>query len=280
MTATRPDTAQPDSSRFDDALIGAGLLAGGANVIMQLSWPGVGYGVVESKVESGNVFKGPFKRTRTTLTYLAVATMGTEEEKKKYRLAVNKSHAQVRSTETSPVQYNAFDPQLQLWVAACLYKGFEDVYRYLVPGRMDDDTADRFYAAAAPLGTTLQVKPKMWPADRAAFEEYWTRSLEQVSIDGTVREYLYGIATVKFLPKLLYLPLRGINKFVTTGFLPPEFREQMRLPWSDRDQRRFEKLMHAHAVVIKRMPRALRQFPYNLCMWDLRRRLRTGRPLV
>jgi uncharacterized protein (DUF2236 family) len=40
--------------------------AGAANVIMQLSWPEVGYGVAESKVDSGNLLKHPWKRARTT----------------------------------------------------------------------------------------------------------------------------------------------------------------------------------------------------------------------
>ena len=52
--------------------------AGAANVIMQLSSPGVGYGVVESKVDSGNLLKHPWKRARTTFQYLAVAILGTE----------------------------------------------------------------------------------------------------------------------------------------------------------------------------------------------------------
>ena len=39
--------------------------AGPANVIMQLSWPPVGHGVVESKVDSGNLLKHPWKRART-----------------------------------------------------------------------------------------------------------------------------------------------------------------------------------------------------------------------
>lgn len=33
----------------------------------------MGYGVVESTVESGNVFRHPIERNRTTSTYLAVA---------------------------------------------------------------------------------------------------------------------------------------------------------------------------------------------------------------
>ena len=54
-------------------MLGVGLLAGGANVVMQLSRPGVGYGVVESRVESGRIDRHPIKRARTTFTYLAVS---------------------------------------------------------------------------------------------------------------------------------------------------------------------------------------------------------------
>ena len=99
---------------------------------MQLSAPGVGYGVLESPVDSGNVYKHPFKRARTTGTYLAAATVGTDEDRESIRRAVDTAHAQVRSTERSPVSYNAFDPRLQLWVAACLYRYFVDQHELSV----------------------------------------------------------------------------------------------------------------------------------------------------
>ena len=118
--------------------MGVALLAGPANVIMQLARPGVGYGVKESRVESGRVDRHPIKRARTTFTYLAVASKGTDAQKAAYRRAVNKAHAQVYSTDESPVKYNAFDKDLQMWVAACLYKGGVDVYRLFV-GELDDD---------------------------------------------------------------------------------------------------------------------------------------------
>ncbi|MBK1782728.1 oxygenase MpaB family protein [Prauserella cavernicola] len=274
-------TARPETMRAvrDDMVIGAGLLAGGANIIMQLARPGVGYGVVESRVDDGNVYTRPLKRTRTTLTYLAVATLGTDEERQAYRRAVDRQHRQVYSTADSPVRYSAMDPRLQLWVAACLYKGFEDVY-HVFAGRLEPDELDAVYRAAAPLGTTLQVREDMWPADRAAFERYWNGALAQVSIDDTVREYLLGIATLAFLPKPLRTLFGPGNRFVTTGFLPQRFRDEMRLPWSPRHQRRWDRLMRAIAAVVRRLPRPLREFPYNAYLWDLRRRLRTGRPLV
>ncbi|MET8847783.1 oxygenase MpaB family protein [Amycolatopsis sp. NPDC004625] len=258
-----------------DAVVGAGLLVGSANVIMQLSRAPVGYGVLESRVDSGNLFRHPVKRTRTTLTYLAVATMGTDAERAAYRQGVDRAHAQVHSTASSPVAYNAFDTDLQLWVAACLYKGFEDVYRAFVGGE-----PERFYAEAAPLGTTLQVRPEMWPADRVAFEEYWTGGVAAAGIDDTVRRYLTRIVDLEFLPRVLAVPGRRFHRFVTTGFLPPRFRDEMRLPWTPADQRRFDALLAALGRVVRVLPGPVRRFPFNVLLADLRWRLRTGRPPV
>src|ERR1700756_2971731 len=108
--------------RLADLLNPAAVLLPAANVIMQLSAPPVGYGVLESPVDSGNVYKHPYKRARTTGTYLAAATVGTDKDREAIRQAVDAAHARVRSTPESPVPYNAFDPALQLWVAACLYR--------------------------------------------------------------------------------------------------------------------------------------------------------------
>jgi uncharacterized protein (DUF2236 family) len=76
---------------FDDGLMGVALLAGPANVIMQLARPEVGYGVVESRVESGRTDLHPVKRARTTFTYLAVASRGTDEQKAAYRRATRRT---------------------------------------------------------------------------------------------------------------------------------------------------------------------------------------------
>ncbi|GAA2787101.1 oxygenase MpaB family protein [Saccharopolyspora taberi] len=270
----------PTTRPLDEMIVGAGLIAGSANVIMQLGRPGVGYGVLESKVDSGNLFHRPWKRTRTTFTYLAVATLGTDDEKRKFRQAVNRVHAHVRSDESSPVRYNAFDRELQMWVAACMYKGFEDSYEALSGKPIPEQQRESLYSAAAPLGTTLQVPPEMWPASREDFAEYWAEGLEQISIDEPVRELLLDIAALRFLPTALSVLFGRFNEFITTGFLPETFREQMHLTWTARDQRRFDRITTAIGAIALRLPRPLRQFPFGLLLWDLRRRIRTGRPLV
>lgn len=211
-------------------MTGLGLLAGSANVIMQLGHPAVGYGVFESRVESGQINRHPIKRTRTTLSYLAVAGMGDDETKAAYRKATNRSHAAVKSTPDSPVKYSAFDPTLQLWVAACLYRGLEDVYVALY-GPPDPDTVDEMYQACHVLGSTLQMPPEMWPADRAAFEKYWDAALDDIHIDPTIRRYLHGIASATFTKPAVLHPLIGpFFRFVTTGFLPQRFGTRWNWP--------------------------------------------------
>ena len=273
----------PWRAGIDDGLMGVALLAGPANVIMQLARPGVGYGVLESRVESGRVDTHPIKRARTTFTYLAVATRGTEGQKRAYRQAVNQAHAQVFSTPQSPVRYNAFDPDLQLWVAACLYKGGVDVYRTFV-GEMDEQTADQHYADSMALGTMLQVPAEMWPADRAAFDRYWQDSLAKVHIDDSVREYLYPIAVSRVKGVRLPRPLQNLGEsvalLITTGFLPQRFRDEMRLDWNADKQREFDRLMVAIRLANNLAPPFVRAFPFNVLLHDLDWRVRTGRPLV
>lgn len=266
-----------------ETLSGMMLLAGSANVIMQLARPGVGWGVLESPVESGRADIHPFKRARTTFTYLAVAAMGDDAQKTAFRKAVDGAHRQVRSSSDSAVRYNAFDPELQLWVAACLYKGAVDVYR-IFNGEMDDETAERYYRESMTLGTTLQVRPEMWPADRVAFDKYWAEQLEEVRIDEPVRAYLYRIAAVRMRGVTLPGPFHKLVErpmvLITTGFLPQRFRDEMRLPWNDRKQQQFDALMTVLGVVNNFLPRVFRQLPFNALMWDVNRRIKLGRALV
>jgi uncharacterized protein (DUF2236 family) len=270
-----------------DTLTGLAFAAGGANVVMQLSRLPVGHGVALSKVDSGRVDKHPLKRLRTTSAFLVIALLGTEEERLAIREEINRAHSAVRSEPTDPVQYNAFDPELQLWVAACLYKGAEDIY-ILYHGTPDPATIDKvLYPHCKRLGTTLQVTDEMWPADRAAFEEYWNAGIAKIEMDDLTRGYLQGVANLSFVVAPLGIfgaplrpLLRPIGRFLTLGFLPQPFRDELGLPWSDRGQRGFDALIRAAVAVTRKLPRPLREFPLNAYLWDARRRIRKGRRIV
>ncbi len=270
MTATAAAASADIDLR--DLVDGAMLLASTATAVMQLARPAVGYGVLESTVESAQAMRHPFRRLRNTITYMSVAVMGTDEERAYYRRQVNRAHAMVRSTSDSPVSYNAFDPRLQLWVAACLYRGGMDV-RTRLHGPLDEATADAIYRQCRRFGTSLQVPEHMWPADRAAFEEYWACALAELRIDPPVRDYLNGLIMLDYLPRPFGTALAPLNRFLTTGFLPPPFREQMQLDWTERDQRQFDLLIEMIASVNRLLPAPVTRFPFNASLHELRLRM-------
>ena len=275
------DVPVPDGFKMSRhmSMIGA-RLAGPANFTMQLAWPGVGYGVLNSRVESGSALKHPIKRSRTTFTYLAVAMLGTEQDRTAFRQAVNRQHAQVVSTPDEPVQYRAMDPRLQTWVAACLYYGTVDMIEKM-HGPLDDATADALYAYGARFGTTLQMPAEAWPVDRAAFDRYWEDSLAEVRIDEPVREMLMTLIRLDNMPWWLKNKRSAaFGIFITTGFLPPAFREAMKLAWTDDDQAKFDRLMKRYGRHERLMPRFLRALPFRMLLWDMRLRKRLGLALV
>ena len=282
-TELHRDPAPPVTRRsapgITDAIDSLGAASGVANVIMQLSWPEVGWGVRESRVDTGNVYKRPLKRARTTFQYLAVATLGSDDDKRVYREEVTRIHRRVHSTPDSPVKYSALDPRLQMWVAACLYIGFEDVFEWL-HGRMTDADREAFYRSAPTLGTTLQVRPEQWPATRAEFEEYWREGMSRIRFDEPVREHLVGLSELRMLPQPATALFGRASKWVTTGFLHREFRDALGLPWSPRDQRRFERFLAVTAAVNGVLPQAVRTVTYRVLLLDLKWRLRTGRTLM
>ena len=271
-----------------DRLYGLGLAAGGANVVMQLARLPIGHGVARSTVESGRVDRRPIKRLRTTTAFLVIASLGTRQERLTLRRQINRVHALVRSNPGDPVAYDAFDPELQLWVAACLYKGFEDIIE-IVEGRPPDpELVDRvLYPHGRRFATTLQVGPELWPEDRAAFERYWQQGVASIEMDDLTRDYLVRIIDQGFLleplgplGRALTPLLRRSGRFTTLGFLPEPFRAELGLPFTDRQARAHRRLFRAIGATQRHMPRAVRQLPLNLYLSDTRRRLRQGRPVV
>ncbi len=242
------------------------MLSGTANVVMQLARPEVGRAVSTSDAPSA-LFNDPSRRRRTTVGYLAVATHGTAAERAAYRRGVNTSHAPVAG---------AMDPEHQWWVAACLYRAFEESFE-LVHGPVDREA---LLAEGRVLGGLLQVPEVAWPTSRAAFAHAWREAEGQIRIDDDVRDYLSRVIRMRYLPKPPHDSLIDRRARVVTGFLPPAFREEMRLSWSAADQRWFERFTRRVGAVVRRLPRAGQEYPFRSSIREVRERLAAGEPAL
>ena len=205
--------------------------AAAANVVMQMARPGVGYGVVESKVDSGSILKHPWKRARTTFQYLAVGDFRVGRGPRGVPRG-GRRRTQVRqSTAESPVKYNAFDRDLQMWVAACLFVGLEDTYQ-LLRGEMTAGQAEQFYRSAWTLGTTCRS-----PRTNGRPPEPNSTPTGTPPAGGghrpAVRDYLIDLVNLRMINPVLGLPFRPLLKFLTVGFLAPVFRDALGVKWSE-----------------------------------------------
>ncbi len=284
VTRMKPSRKRPRVTRPADLVTAIGPSLAGANVIMQLANPKVGYGVHESRVPSGNAIKRPIKRGRTTGTFLAVALMGTDDDMAYIHDAVGRVHDQVYSTATSPVRYSGNDSRLQLWVAVCLLKYFIDQYELLY-GPLSAEEKEMVLTQAHPLGTALNVPRERWPATYDDLLVYWNAELASLRIDDPVRDELRSLADLSFLEyrvgplgTLAHITLGSSLAYAIKAGLPPEFREMMRWRWTERDERRYQRALAGFRLVDPLVAPVLRGI-FRLNLVDLRVRRKLGIPV-
>lgn len=244
------------------------IMGGGRAILLQLANPAIGHGVAHHS----DFTNRPLDRLHATLTYVYAVSCGTPEEVRAVRRRVNQAHVPVRSDHGSGSEerpaYNAFTPELQLWVVATLYDSARTVHDQVF-GPLGEREADEMYRDYAMLGVELQVPRELWPADRAAFEAYWAKQLGLLRTDATTR----NVATKLLNPRTGPVWLRAampVGRLLTAGLLPPDVRDAFELPWSARDQKRFDRLMRFSAVVYPTLPRTIRHWPKNHYLKALR----------
>ena len=232
----------------------------GATVAWQMAMPGVGRGVARHS----QTLQRPLDRLRATMGYVYAVTLGTEADRARIARHVNRAHRPVHGDG-----YNAFDPALQLWVAATLYRGALDVHA-LFAGPVAREDRESLYREAWAFGRTLQVRDEDWPPDVAAFERWWETQERSLSVDPEVRAYLQAVLAGGRAPWYLR-PAMPLQHFVTRGLLPPRLRALYGLPWSRRDENRWQAFRRWAPRLYWTAPRVLRQWPARHYLGQLRR---------
>lgn len=258
-----PHPDLPDSA--GDAV----LIAGGARaILLQIAHPAIGRGVLEHS----DFDDRPLDRLWSTLGYAYAVVFGTDAERAAAVRLVNRAHAPVRGALDDGQRYTAYDPALQMWVAATLYDTAVTVHAELF-GPLDERTADAFYASYSALGTSLQVPAEAWPADRAAFREYWDAMLPALSADASTRALSRRLMFATSLPAHLRAAM-PLARLVTAGLLPPPVRELYGVRWTPRAARRYSRIMRVAGAVWPLLPRGIRQWPKSYALRTITLRAR------
>jgi uncharacterized protein (DUF2236 family) len=118
------------------------VLFGGARaLLMQAAHPLV----IAGARKTGFYQRNPWRRLQRTLALTYTITFGSREEALAAAERINAVHRSVRGVDdVTGLPYDAFDPELLLWVHACLV---DSALRFeqLTVGRLDDGGRERFH---------------------------------------------------------------------------------------------------------------------------------------
>lgn len=254
----------PDDTAIQRIVAEACVLAGaGRAILLQVAHPKVAQGVAEHS----NFAEHPFKRLRGTLDYVYGTTLGTPEESAWVAGTVNRIHTYVKGPG-----YSANDPDLQLWVAATLYKSALEIYELLL-GPMPRAMQEEFCKESAVYSTLLGCPEEMWPSSVAEFEEYWDSALAALVVSDEAKRICRDLLYSRAVPWVLR-PLLPVNRLITTGLLPERLREEFGLVWDEGRERLFRSGLRMARLTYPRVPRQVRRLPTAFYMQYFRRRFR------
>ena len=245
-----------------DAVLIAG---GGRAILLQIAEPAVGAGVAAHSDFSSR----PLDRLHATLTFVYTQVYGTDAEKGLVARRVNRAHAPVSgdgSADAPP--YSAFDPHLQLWVAATLYDTATRVHE-LIYGPLDDAAADELYAEYSIIGTALQMPAELWPEDRASFRAWFDDHVEELQVTPAARAVCWQLLTARSAP-VWVRALLPVVRLATAGLLPPRLRRPYGFVWTPKQRRRFDRMIRVARFVWPKLPRGIRHLPVRFYLGRFR----------
>jgi uncharacterized protein (DUF2236 family) len=145
------------------------VLFGGARaILMQAAHPLV----IAGARETGFYERDPWKRLERTLMLTYAITFGTTDEAHRAADRINRVHGQVSGVDpVTGKPYDAFDPDLLLWVHACLVDSAL-LYERLTVGRLSAEERERFHREQMGAAELLGLPRELIPPTVAELGEY------------------------------------------------------------------------------------------------------------
>jgi uncharacterized protein (DUF2236 family) len=203
------------------------VLFGGARaMLMQAAHPLV----IAGAAQTGMYERNPWKRLQRTLVLQYALTFGTRAEAHAAADRINDVHDRIHGID--PVTGRAFDatdPDLLLWVHACLVESAL-LFERLTVGRLDDRGRQRFHEEQMLAAELVRLPRSMIPATVPELEAYVADTVRSGEL--VVTDPARSVAGL-FLeppPEAEWRPVLRTVARLAFGTLPPELREGYQLP--------------------------------------------------
>lgn len=156
------------------------VLFGGARaLLMQAAHPLV----LAGARQTGFYQRNPWKRLERTLAMTYAITFGSRRQAMDSARRINRVHEDVHGVDqVTGLPYDAMDPDLLLWVHACLVDS-QLLFERLTVGRLDEGGRDRFHREQMAGAELLGLERSRIPPTAAALHRY----VEEVAAGDTLR---------------------------------------------------------------------------------------------
>jgi len=180
----------------------------------------------------------PYERLQRTARVLGLIGFGDKEEAQRATRRVRAIHRKVRGRLDEPAgrfpagtTYRADDPDLLLWILACMADSALVVYQRYV-GTLSRTERDAFWQDYKVVGREFGLRVRDMPRTIEDFDAYMTGMVDgdELFVTPEARELAVQIVMRPPVP-LPARPMLEVANFVTVGLLPPRVREMYGFSW-------------------------------------------------
>ena len=257
-------------------------LVGPRAAVLQNMLPALGQGVLEHSV----FFKETFARVKRSAGPILNTVYGGPDAARTGR-QVRDYHTGIKGTMPDGKRYHALDPETYYWAHATFVDNMlYGVETFIRP--LSEEEKRRIYEESKTWYRMYGVSDRVMPEDWESFQAYWKRMLDEEIVAHKTARYGVGYVT-KGLPRpkqvpapvwrLVSPPLNRVARFITVGGMHPRMRELLELPWSEQDERRYQRFAAAVRKLNRfwpLLPESVRYLPQARKAFARERRRRKG----
>jgi uncharacterized protein (DUF2236 family) len=218
-------------------------LIGPRPAVLQNMLAELGQGVLDHSV----FFADTAARVKRSLPPIFMTVYGADDANEGTR--VRDFHRDIKGDMPDGSRYHALDPDTYFWAHAT----FVDQLLYFADTfvkRLSREEKEQIYLESKTWYRRYGVSDRPMPANYDEFERYWDRMIDEIVVPHQTAKYGVGYVTKGFpcpkgvspaLWRMIAPVFNPVAAFLTTGGMPPRTRDMLGLPWSERQERRYQR---------------------------------------
>ncbi len=188
--------------------------------------------VIAGARETGFYERNPWKRLQRTLILTYAITFGTKAEAHAAAERINDVHARVHGIDAVTGRtYDALDPELLLWVHACLVDSAL-LFEELTVGKLDASGRQRFHEEQMLAAGLVKIPPEIIPPTVSALRAYMNEVIDRGDL--RVTDAARRVADLFSDPpaEAEWRPVLNSVSRLAFATLPPKLRADFGIPLS------------------------------------------------